>query len=788
MELPTAFASSGSLEKLQQETIGATKERMMRELGDALGALASASPVVLLLEDLHWADPSSVDLLRHLSNRIGMQRLLIAGTFRPEDVERSGHPLKFLKTEMQVHNLCDEVTLSSWNRQHIAEYVDATFSPNDFPADLAALVHEKTEGHPLFVANLLQYLGERGDVAKADGHWALARPLSEMDLAAPESVRAMISRKIDALEPEERRALQYASVEGTEFLSSVTAKLLGVDEIDLEESLASIGKSHRLIETRGEEELPDGTLATRYRFSHALYQNYLYGDLVNKRRMMLHQQAGEQLLRHYGKRAPQIATQLAIHFEQGRDFPRAVEYLTHAGDHAAKLYGYAEAERHYTRALNLAQKLPEEAQPEHLSKLFHKRGTVNHAMGDFTQAAKDFANMLEQARVLDSLELQSTALNALTMSLFFSHRLDETVARATEALEVAERAGSAKLRVETMFLIGLKHCCYGELKEATGLLDEVVATSRQLNHKPGLLSGLTWRACLHFFQSEYEAAITMTKEALQLASELRDGFLMLCSMFFLGLSQGNQGKMSAALETLNEALKKAQRNGDLFWHPRFPNCIGWIYRELYDFESARKYNEEGIEVARRYHVMEAEANSLINRGIDHIRDGEHEQTAVTFNEVRDIFERDAWFRWRYNIRLEAAMAEHWLRQNDLEKAREFAERLMAAATKHEVHKYIAVAHNLMARVSMKAGDLEAAEKHFDAAVAELGDYPAPLVEWRVHAGRARLKSKMGDEAGAADASARASEIINLIAGNVKDEKLRNTFLSATAGKLKPNHG
>ena len=108
-----------------------------------------------------------------------------------------------------------------------------------------------------------------------------------MDLAAPESVRAMISKKIDALEAEERRTLQYASVEGTEFLSSVTAKLLGVDEIDLEESLARIGKSHRLIETLGEEELPDGTLATRYRFSHALYQNFLYGDLVNKRRMLL---------------------------------------------------------------------------------------------------------------------------------------------------------------------------------------------------------------------------------------------------------------------------------------------------------------------------------------------------------------------------------------------------------------------------------------------------------------------------------------------------------------------
>src|SRR5690242_1739490 len=185
MELPTAFASSGSLEKLQQETIGATKERMMREMGDALGMLANATPVVLLLEDLHWADPSSVDLLRHLSQRISTQRLLIAGTYRPEDVERSGHPLKSYKAEMQAHNLCEEVALNLWTREHIAEYVDVTFSPNDFPEQLTSLVHEKTEGHPLFAANLLQYLSERGDLVKTNSRWSLVRPVAEMDLEAP---------------------------------------------------------------------------------------------------------------------------------------------------------------------------------------------------------------------------------------------------------------------------------------------------------------------------------------------------------------------------------------------------------------------------------------------------------------------------------------------------------------------------------------------------------------------------------------------------------------------------
>lgn len=778
MELPTAFASSGSLEKLQQETIGATKERMMRELGDALGMLAATSPVVLLLEDLHWADPSSIDLLRHLSQRIGKQRMLIVGTFRQEDVERSGHPLKSYKAEMQAHKLCEEVALRSWSKEQVAEYLDATFSPNDFPEQVTSLVHEKTEGHPLFAANLLQYLTERGDLAKVNARWSLVRPLSEMDLSVPESVRAMISKKIDALQEEERRALQYASVQGTEFLSTVTAKLLAVDEIDLEETLARVGKTHRLIDTLGEEDLPDGSLATRYRFSHALYQNFLYADLVNKRRVLLHQLAGEQLQHHYGKRSPQIATQLVVHFEQGRDFPRAIENLLHAGDHAAKLYGYAEAEQHYTHALKLVERLPSESQADNLATLYHKRGTVNHAQGNFTQASEDFTDMLDQARLLESLELQSAALNALTQSLFFSHRLDETVMRAKEALEVAERAGSEKLKVETLFLIGLKHLCYGELKQAKQLLDEVVTTSRKLNHKSCLLAGLSWRACLHFFQSEYAVTVDMTRDALRMASELRDGFLMLTSFFFLGLSQGNLGQMSDALGTLNEALEKACRNGDVFWRPRFPNCIGWIYRELYDFESARKHNEEGIEVSRQYHVLEAEANSLINRGIDHTRAGDSKQSASAFHEVKDIFGRDAWFRWRYNIRFEAAQAEHWLQLGDLEKAREHVARLEATATEHEVHKYIAVAHHLSGRVAVAAGELSAAEQHFAAALAELEAYPAPLVAWKVYAGRARLKSQLGDLAGAEEASARASEIVDYIASQVTDETLRNTFREA----------
>ncbi len=780
LELPTAFVTTGAFEKLQQDTIGATKERMMREMGDALSTLAASSPIVLLLEDLHWADPSSVDLVRHLSQRINNQRLLIAGTFRPEDIELTNHPLKSYKAEMQAHKLCEEVALSLLSREHIAEYLNATFAPNDFPADLSVLVHEKTEGHPLFAANLLQYVTERGDIAKVNGRWSLVRPLSELNLEAPESVRSMINKKIDSLAEEDRRALQYGSVEGTEFLSSVAASMLGVDEIDLEERLAHLEKTHHLIETVGEEELPDGTVATRYRFAHALYQNFLYGGLVNKRRTLLHKQAGEQLVIHYGKSAPQIAAQLAIHFERGREFGRAVEYLIHAGDNARKLFAFAEAESHYTLALKLVEKIHANDQTKTLLSLYEKRGTVNHMIGRFPQALDDFSSMLEKAREVESLEQQSGALNALATTLFFTHRLEETSARVSEALGVAARAGSATLRLNTMTLVALKHACYGELAEAKPILDDLIDTSRTLNFKPALLSGLAWRANLHFFQTEYERAVELATEAHRLAIELRDGFLLIISLFFRGLSEGNLGRMSVALATLTEAFEKAGRNGDVFWQPRIPNCLGWIHRELQDFEGALRHDQAGVEIAREHHVLEAEANSLINLGIDYTQAQDERKTLSAFADVHDIFARDAWFRWRYNIRLQAATAEHWLSRGDTIEARKFALGLLETARNHEAHKYIAVAHRILAKAASAEGNVSEAEESLAAALKELTDHPAPLVAWKVYADYAKVRLQLGDPAAAREAFAEAAKIVELIAENTKDEVLRNTFRNSAA--------
>jgi len=342
-----------------------------------------------------------------------------------------------------------------------------------------------------------------------------------------------------------------------------------------------------------------------------------------------------------------------------------------AGDNAASLYASSEAADNYGRAIELAGKLPDGARAELLIGLYQKRGRARLALGRFGEAVDDFTEMLDEARRTGSPEQESAALNALSMTLFYSHRLDEITERAAEILRAAERAQSDALRIEAMQVLALKHLGSGDLAEAKRMLDEIIESARRLGHKSVLLTGLAWRG-----------------------------------------------------------------------------------------------------------VLEAQANSLINLGIDHNQSGRGEKTASAFREVEQIFRRDAWFRWRYQIRLHAAAAEHQLALGDLARAEEHALRLLETATHYEARKYVAVAHRLLAEAAIARGDLAKAAGELDAALRELRTHPVPVVAWKTFAAVGRLRALESDADGAREGFTRAASAVNEIADGVRDEHLRNVFLNS----------
>jgi len=779
LQFPSVFASDEVRERLYRETVGATKERMLREMVDALGALASAAPLVLHFEDLHWADPSSTDLLRRLCQDMGNQRLLVTGTFRPEDVERGNRAFKTFLLETQTHNQCEEMALDLLSQQALADYLNTRFAPNRFDPDLAFLIHRKTEGQPLFATSLVQFLIERGDIARIGEYWTLTRPLSELDLEVPVNVRKMLRGKIEVLEADDLRALEYASIQGEEFISALLAGLLGTDDTALEERLDRLDKVHRLIQTLGEEELRGGTFTTRYRFTHVLYQNAVYEDLVKNRRRLLHREAGDLMIRLYRDQAPRLATQLAIHFERGRDFERAVEFLIQAGDNALEIHANEKALEHYGRALEFVPRLVSEKQAPALSAIYHKRGAAYLAIGQFDDAIQEFTNLLHQARAMDDRARQHSALNALAEAYFYAHRLDELDRCAGEALRIAENLGDERLRVETIAFIAMRQDIMGELAAAKEGLDEIIRVARTLDYKRALLDGLAWRGQLYFFQSEYECARAVLVEALNLASDLRHGPLLLQTQFFLGLSLGNMGRISEALAVLRQAMETARRNGEQYWQAKIPNCIAWMYRELENFDQALKYDLEGLQVARATKVREAETNSLINLGFDRTQAADPEKALSSFGNAEAILERDVWSRWRFKLRLAAGLATHHLSQRELDKAETYAQLLLKCSTDYGARKYIAIGHKLLAEVAIERDDFAEANAHLNTALDLLAAYPVPVVEWRIYSLLGRLRLQLGDRL-AGESYERACGIVESIAGNLEDEKLRASFLGSTA--------
>jgi DNA-binding winged helix-turn-helix (wHTH) protein/tetratricopeptide (TPR) repeat protein len=780
LQFPSAFASTEEREHLRQETLGATKERMLREMGDCLNELATHRPVLLLLEDLHWADTSTTDLLRHLCHSAGSQRLLLIGTYRPEEVDVSNHPLKSYKREMEAHDECEEIALGTLAASHIAAYLDARFAPNDFSERLSELIQQKTHGHALFATRLAQYLAERGRIIWTDAGWRLARELSEMDLEMPESVLSMIRGRIEALDEDDRRALRHASIQGDEFLSTVVAESLGADAVEVEERLDRLSRANRLIRSRGEEELPDGMVATRYAFSHALYQNVLYGDMVAQRRRDLHRNAGLLLEQHYGEKTSQIAAQLAMHFERGRDFSRAVRYLTLVGDNSARVYANAEAARHYTRALELIKKLPAAEQDEARLKLHEKRGAVEAMRSRFDQAHDDFTEVLAGARAANDLETEQAALNGIIKVLYFARRFDEVARRTDEALALAARTGNEALRLETLTFVVQKQIRSREWTEAIKLAEQIIAEATAINHRPALLSGLVERGELHFQQCEYGRAEELLTKAAELASEIGDGFMHLYSLFFLGLVAGNTGRVSRTLDAFNEAARIAERNGDRFWLARLPNSLGWIYRELQDFDRALEHDRQGLEIGRRDRLPEVEANALLNFCQEYARQGESEKWHAAFSELEEVIERHPWMRSRYHMRLHSVSAEYWLAQANFERAEEHARQLLELTIKHEYHKDVAVTRRLLAEITIERKLWAEAELELEKSLALLKKYPAPLVSWKVYATLGRLRAREKKSEAAREAYREAARIVHEIAASINDEQLRATFLGSVA--------
>ncbi|HYC15141.1 MAG TPA: AAA family ATPase, partial [Stellaceae bacterium] len=443
------LVSQSDGEALRQTLQTVRPERMLREFVALVEALSADVTLVLTFEDLHWSDPSTIDLLSMLAGRREPARLLIIGTFRPADAVIREHVLMNAVRTMRVHRRCVELPLSELSEEGVRSYLEARFPGNRFPVELARQVYEYTEGHPLFLIAIVNHILSRGLILDTSPGWALSTPLEASDLTIPEDVRLMIEEEVDALSPADRSFLQAASVAGSDFTALVVAAALNCETADAETRCETFVRARRFLRVAGHVEWPDRSVARRYAFIHELYRQVVYAEIPEGHCMRLHQRVGQALEAAYGARPMEIAPQLAIHFERSRDDARALQYLIVAAAGARQRFANREVIAYLEAALALVAHLPDEEERN------RRELEVRLALGSPLSDIHGFGSEPVRANQQRSEELcKATGSIGQHFELLYArahfHVLraerDETNATLVEVEELAKRSGVAEHR------------------------------------------------------------------------------------------------------------------------------------------------------------------------------------------------------------------------------------------------------------------------------------------------------------------------------------------------------
>lgn len=604
LQMPSLLNAS-EREVLSREVVGATRERMLREMGETLEVLTADQPLILILEDLHWSDWSTLDLISYLATQRQPAQLMLIGTYRSVELMVSGHPLKAVKQELLAKQQCEELPLAYLSEAAIAKYLSVRFPSNNFPAELAGLIHERTEGNPLFMVNAVDYLVSQQLIREHEKSWELAVEIGNVEVGVPDSIKQMIEKQLDHLDAEQQRTLEAASVAGAEFSALAVSAGLAEDPAIVEARCDELARQGQFIFDCGIQELPNGEMVTRYRFIHALYRRVLYERTSMSRRAQLHRRIAEEGEVVYGQRAREIAGELAMHFELGRDYKRAASYFQQASDTAIRRFAYREAVGLARQGLELVGNLSNEterAQQELCLQL--TLGVPLIATQGY--AASDVGDVYLRARELCQQLGETPDVSEVLWGLwtFYIVRAELGTARkvAEEFLRLAERLSYPGLAMRGHLTMQITFVYLGEFAQSLEHFEKALALYNPEPHRDDAFlysqnPGVTMRchaAWALWFIGRPDQALVQMNEAATMARALSEPHGLAHVYYFASMLHHLRREEQLAQENADAALAIANEHGLVMWKAYATITRAWALIEQGHQEEAIELMREGL--------------------------------------------------------------------------------------------------------------------------------------------------------------------------------------------------
>jgi predicted ATPase len=659
VQMPWLYSSS-KLEGLQRAVLGTTRDRMLRELVESVEILTTGKPMVLVLEDLHWADYSTVDLIARLAHRHEPARLLVIGTYRPSDVKLREHPLRTTIQELQARGLCEELRLHFLDEDGVEEYLASRFDGRKVPRGLARILHHRTEGNPLFLTKVVD-------------HWLplglLEKPPEQLSLDVPGTLLELVDRQLVLLNPGEQATLEAASVVGREFTAAAVSGAVDQTEEEVEAACDALARQGVFLHPCGRANWPDGTVSARYLFVHDLYRETLYGRIPPRRRARFHVRIGARLETGYGAQARELAGELAVHFLEGNDVPRAVRYLRHAAEQALARSAHREAVELLQQALHLVECLPESAgRDEH--ELAVQATLAPALMAIQGWGSPDAQSAYQRAKDL-SVQLDDPSRHAAVLvglATVFESRADYRKSQVLleEYLREAVENRPESLLVESHTLLACSLFHQGAFDQSVEHAKHAVTLYQPGGSYPFLaasgadpvIGAEDWAALSLWFLGYPDRALAKAEEMLRRAQN---------HVFTLALAQ-NQAAVVHMLrrepvsvgELAGAAIEVASKNGFPYWVAVGNILHGWACAMLGETADGIAELQRGLEGCRAARVEMDRPFYLALLAEAYIRGGQPNEAESTLDEaftmVRDsrtFFYEAELYRLRGNVLMQA---------------------------------------------------------------------------------------------------------------------------------------
>ncbi len=705
-------------ERLPQTNPQLLQQRTFAAFGEWATAVAAEKPLVLAFDDMHWADPNSIALIRHLMNLCHHHSLLIVCVSRPDRESPYWHVRQ--QAIKEYSDALVHIQLSPLSENETLEFVHSLLALDALPPELEYIILSRAEGNPLFVEEILRAFIAQGALYEDAGIWRANWPIPGTEL--PETLQGMLTARIDRLGEPTKRAVQIAAVIGRVFLKSVLARVIE-DETQLDNSLNQLVETGIIRERR-----QDRAQDTEYIFKHILTQEAAYQTLLAQQRKVYHRQVADALARLFWERGEALAGAglVATHYERADAWYRAIRYLERAGDGVRAAFANKEAVDYYTRALQLADTWNvEEVEPLQRLGLHEKRGALLPTLGDIEGALNDYRRVLELAQVTQDQKAELRALNQIGSLLAGTQAMEQAGEYFNRALELARSIGDQEGMADSLNRLGESFRQSGDYRQAQQCHLQALEITHNLENKALLANSLEGLGQIDFLRGRLHTGIDKYNQVVDLRRRLVDQVGLMEALDALAEIYLWQGKYQQVLDVCLEGFDFLSRVGDLpnvvSLHTYF--ALGYMF--LGDLEMVEDHLLAGLEVARRLDHMVMQSRSLSWLSYYKLEIGQIDDALEYAQAANKYAEASA--SPLYKARAQSRLGTVLLERGDAEAALEIFDQVCAAVRRIDSVPDRAMTLYNRGCANLKLGRLEALERISDelsqvAGRSQLGEY------------------------------------------------------------------